>query len=58
MKVDLDGLAESIKEAIKGDRASELRFMVDEMVWWEAKLSQECRDKLAAALAAEKGTAP
>lgn len=38
MKVDLDGLAASIKEAIKGDRARELRFMVDEMVRWIREL--------------------
>ncbi len=31
MKVDVNGLARSIKEAIGGPRQQELRFMVDEM---------------------------
>lgn len=32
MEVDLDGLATNIKAAIAGDRAEEMRFMVDEIV--------------------------
>lgn len=43
MKVDLDGLAKNIKDTIGGERADEMRFMVDELISHVKKMEADNR---------------